>query len=862
MYFINPLDRMKKTLFVLSAFLLSYLVSGAQDKISVSFYAYSNLPVADRDKVTLEANESAGVGAFNTSGWNNYLTPWSPIAPQAPVTITSVQGNAATMILNDLRNGGPYRSDIAHTPPVPDNGNGDLMDGHCNATEDPGDGSNKFDMDVTNIPYNLYTLVVYIGANRDQFADGKGKIVVNDGVEQGFTLPAGRFSNFIEITNDTTPGNYIVFTKLRSSNLSLQVWGNGFNHIGPSGFQIIEDTSGVVPPGQASNPTPATNLLGLPSNVTLSWTAGVDGTTRNVYFGTDPSPDNSEFRGNQTGNTFNPGSLGNGTYFWRVDEVNGDGVTTGVVWSFQVGSPAKAFRPMPYDGMPLVATNAGVLKWEKGASATASSSQVYFGTDPTPDNTEFKGSVAGNTMSIGALTAGTTYYWRVDQVNGQGTMTGDVWSFKTPTSSNNKMKIFILAGQSNTEGQGEMLPLGTPGTLETIYANDTATYGHLKTGGSWRVRDDAWIWFKRQGTDLVKGGVSTGFGSNPARIGPELQFGHAMADHYNEKVLIIKVAWGGKSLGADFRPPSAGWNRDTPVSEGDQGFYYKQMLDLIVEAGSNIANDFPGYNPADGCELVGFGWHQGWNDRVTQAFSAEYESNMEKFIKDVRLSLGAPKLPFVIATSGMVDNGNFTQIELAQLQMKNFGDYPDFRDNVGVVDTKLFNFPVADSPRDEGFHWNRNAGSYYLIGDSMAGEMKTLLDMDTPFDIWAGANGINGGFSGDDDNDGVSNGLEWYFAGDQRQILNPVKTGSSVFEFTHLRPIDRRGVTDIYQWSNKLIGWFGGDGFSTDGANTVDMIEKSVIAGPEAGYETVAVEATVTGPQKVQMFFRVRVTKP
>jgi hypothetical protein len=73
-----------------------------------------------------------------------------------------------------------------------------------------------------------------------------------------------------------------------------------------------------------------------------------------------------------------------------------------------------------------------------------------------------QGNQSGTTFNPGLLNPGTTYYWRVDQVNAQGTMTGDVWSFTTPGSGSNKVKIFILAGQSNMVGQGEMEPASAP----------------------------------------------------------------------------------------------------------------------------------------------------------------------------------------------------------------------------------------------------------------------------------------------------------------------------------------------------------------------------------------------------------------
>ena len=60
---------------------------------------------------------------------------------------------------------------------------------------------------------------------------------------------------------------------------------------------------------------------------------------------------------------------------------------------------------------------------------------------------------------------------------------------------------------------------------------------------------------------MFNGGLTAGYGANSTTIGPELQFGHAMGDYYGQKVLLIKTAWGGKSLRTDFRPPSSGWSR-------------------------------------------------------------------------------------------------------------------------------------------------------------------------------------------------------------------------------------------------------------------------------------------------------------
>ncbi len=56
----------------------------------------------------------------------------------------------------------------------------------------------------------------------------------------------------------------------------------------------------------------------------------------------------------------------------------------------------------------------------------------------------------------------------------------------------------------------------------------------------------------------AKGKLTAGFGAPENKIGPEFTFGLTMEKLLNEPVLIIKTAWGGRSLHTDFRPPSAG----------------------------------------------------------------------------------------------------------------------------------------------------------------------------------------------------------------------------------------------------------------------------------------------------------------
>jgi len=97
----------------------------------------------------------------------------------------------------------------------------------------------------------------------------------------------------------------------------------------------------ILLPGRASNPYPADSATNVNINVVLSWTPGAGATLHDIYFGMQ-SP--GTFQRNQTEITFVPGTLRSRTkYYWRIDEVNSDGKTTGTVWSFTTGGKVVCF---------------------------------------------------------------------------------------------------------------------------------------------------------------------------------------------------------------------------------------------------------------------------------------------------------------------------------------------------------------------------------------------------------------------------------------------------------------------------------------------------------------------------------------
>ncbi|MEM7202239.1 MAG: sialate O-acetylesterase [Planctomycetota bacterium] len=283
------------------------------------------------------------------------------------------------------------------------------------------------------------------------------------------------------------------------------------------------------------------------------------------------------------------------------------------------------------------------------------------------------------------------------------------------------LKVFLLVGQSNMVGAGEIQAKPDRndgrGTLEELTRSpDTRDqYAHLVTAdGDWVTRDDVWIsFFERQGK------LTVGYGSNERTIGPELGFGHVVGDHCSDPVLLIKVAWGGRSLAVDFRPPSAG---------GDVGPSYTALLDQIRTVLDDLGARFPDV-VHDGYELMGLAWHQGWNDRINQEFNDAYEHNLCCFIRDVRAALDRPDLPVAIAETGMMGHEEKHPRALSLMRAQAaVAEREEFRGNVAFVGTKDFYRSKESSPADQGYHWNRNAETYYLIGEALGRAMIELLE--------------------------------------------------------------------------------------------------------------------------------------
>ncbi len=189
-------------------------------------------------------------------------------------------------------------------------------------------------------------------------------------------------------------------------------------------------------PNTATDPIPADGGISGRAPL-LQWTKGATAASHDVYLGTNPDLGPADLVDSVPYVVYwhIPGLTPGTTYYWRVDEVEADGATiyTGDLWSFTAVDVA-AHSPNPPDGYKTALPDA-VLSWGSGVSAA--SHDVYFGTSRADVAAGTGGTLKGNQSDEAYnpedLQAGTSYYWRIDEVEADGTTkhAGEVWSLKT-----------------------------------------------------------------------------------------------------------------------------------------------------------------------------------------------------------------------------------------------------------------------------------------------------------------------------------------------------------------------------------------------------------------------------------------------
>ncbi|QDU94034.1 sialate O-acetylesterase [Lignipirellula cremea] len=266
------------------------------------------------------------------------------------------------------------------------------------------------------------------------------------------------------------------------------------------------------------------------------------------------------------------------------------------------------------------------------------------------------------------------------------------------------LKVFLLAGQSNMDGQAH---------IRTIdFLGEDPEHGNLlkifkPDGMNLVARDDVWV-----ANAGVYDRLQTGFGGRRdydklgVNIGPEYAFGYYLGEALDQQVLLIKFAPGGQSLHVNFRPPSAGptgvaklddqlltqeaadkWNegRVEPVV----GLQYRQLVRYIHHTLDNLKTKFPAYDEQAGYEIVGLVWFQGYNDMFDETGRRAYGQNLVHLIRDLRAEFDAPQMKVVVGVMGV--NGPHNETNPKQKEVRDGQRFvnrvPEFAGSVQAVET-------------------------------------------------------------------------------------------------------------------------------------------------------------------------------
>ena len=203
---------------------------------------------------------------------------------------------------------------------------------------------------------------------------------------------------------------------------------------------------------------------------------------------------------------------------------------------------------------------------------------------------------------------------------GKGTTDTGLEPDPDPEPETEILDVYLLAGQSNMEGLGQVSAL--PPSLRV-------------------AQDDTWIYWS--GVPEWRGlqpssGYSSGWGDV---FGPEVTFGRTMADaNPDAQVALIKHSVGGTDLAAFWYPG------ESSADFSSMGEGYQVFLETVLEGLAELDAAGQAYR------VAGMIWMQGESDACYDAYAASYEANMTHFIERVREDVGQPEMPFVM---GLID---------------------------------------------------------------------------------------------------------------------------------------------------------------------------------------------------------------
>jgi len=258
----------------------------------------------------------------------------------------------------------------------------------------------------------------------------------DDGNNSGWVGPYTSGSTATASHTWSSPGTYQVKVKAKDT------YGAELGTLWSDPLNVII-SSPNNPPNTPSNPDPDDGETDVDVDHDLSWTGGDpdgDPVTYDVYFeADDPTPD-VLVSDNQSGTTYDPGTMdGNTQYYWMIVSWDNHGAyAEGPVWDFTTENnpPNTPSNPSPTNHATGVDINAN-LYWTGGDPDPGDTVTYDFeANDPTPDEL-VSNNQSGTTYDPGTMAYNTHYYWQIVAWDNHGASTaGPIWDFTTGSEPN------------------------------------------------------------------------------------------------------------------------------------------------------------------------------------------------------------------------------------------------------------------------------------------------------------------------------------------------------------------------------------------------------------------------------------------
>ena len=194
-----------------------------------------------------------------------------------------------------------------------------------------------------------------------------------------------------------------------------------------------------------------------------------------------------------------------------------------------------------------------------------------------------------------------------------------------------RVKVFLLAGQSNMEGRADGTKLTFQDRERLRKAQDRVqlafNYEPICPLDAVRASEEIAEIYNR---DLI--------------FGPELFFGITMSEAWpQEKILLVKLTAGATSLHGSWNPD---WREDKAAAMGEESApkLYSALTTYLKQVLSGYGNDE--------YEICAMLWVQGETDACNEAAATAYGDNLQNLVESIRHHVGRETLPFLVFQVG------------------------------------------------------------------------------------------------------------------------------------------------------------------------------------------------------------------